>query len=68
MTTKHKPRKRGRPITYVMPPPIPDTLENIARAVLTTPSKKRHDWNFMKPGGDGYSTDTPLTRRSPKSK
>ena len=34
MTTKHKPRKRGRPITYVMPPPIPDTLHEILFPLL----------------------------------
>lgn len=28
-------------------PGIPDTLENIARSIVMTPSKKRHEWKFM---------------------
>ena len=31
-----------------MPEAIPDTPENIARAVLTAPHKK--DWDYLKPG------------------
>ena len=30
-----KPAQRGRPIKNTMPEPIPDTPQNIARAVLT---------------------------------
>ena len=48
MTKKPKRVKRGRPITYVMPPPIPDTPENIVRACMQGPP--RRDWDFMKPG------------------
>ena len=33
-------RGRGRPPTVIMPEPIPDTPENIARAVLTAPPQK----------------------------
>ena len=28
-------------------PGIPDTLENIARSIVMTPPKKRHEWKFM---------------------
>ena len=42
---KHSP---GRPPLLVMPEAIPDTPENIARAVLTSPPKK--DWDYLKPG------------------
>ena len=45
-------RKRGRPPVRVMPPPIPDTPENVARAIMQGPPKK--DWDFLKPGGAGY--------------
>ena len=41
-------RGRGRPRLYVMPEPIPDTPENIAKAILARPPKKQ--WNFEKPG------------------
>ena len=41
-------RGRGRPRTYVMPEPIPDTPENIAKAILARPPKKQ--WDFEKPG------------------
>ncbi len=41
-------RMRGRPVKYPMPEPIPDTLENVARAVLTTPPKKRDEWKYLK--------------------
>ena len=40
-------RSRGRPSTLVMPPPIPDTSANIARACIQGPPKK--DWNYLKP-------------------
>ncbi len=42
-----KGRKAGRPPTLTMPEPIPDTPENIAKAVLDTPPKKRHEWKFI---------------------
>ena len=29
-------------------PGIPDTLENVARALVKTPSKKPHEWKFLK--------------------
>ena len=36
----------GRP-PKPMPEPIPDTPENIARAILNTPPKRRKDWRFI---------------------
>lgn len=38
----------GRPVQNTMPDPIPDTMENIARAVLTTPPKQEHEWKYLK--------------------
>ena len=46
-----KPKKpRGRPPIKEMPEPIPDTPENVAKALLTTPPKKEEDWEYMKEG------------------
>ena len=33
--------RRGRPVTKTMPEPIPDTPENVARALLFTPAQER---------------------------
>ena len=49
MTEGKKP-KRGRP-PLPMPEPIPDTPENIARAILNTPPKKPHEWDYLKKYG-----------------
>ena len=46
-----QPGKRpvGRPPKYAdMLAPIPDTPENIARAVLNTPPKKEKDWKYLR--------------------
>ena len=43
-----KKRKRGRPVKYKMPEQIPDTPENVLRAVLNTPPKKEDEWEYMK--------------------
>ena len=45
---KNPKNKRGRPQVLVMPEPIPDTPENIARACMQAPPKK--NWDFLKPG------------------
>ena len=45
-------QKRGRPIEKPLPEPIPDTPENIARALLTTPPKKEEDWDYLKDAKD----------------
>lgn len=34
--------------TLEMPPPIPDTPEAVAKAVLNTPPKKNRDWRYLK--------------------
>ena len=47
---KLKPEPRGRPVEKPMPPPIPDTPENIARALLTTPPKGEDEWDYLKDG------------------
>ncbi len=33
-----------------LPDPIPDTPENILRAVLETPPKKIEEWKYLKDG------------------
>ena len=43
-----KKRGRGRPVEKEMPEPIPDTPENVARALLSTPPKEDGDWDYMK--------------------
>ncbi len=39
-------RKRGRPPVKTMPPPIPDTPENIALACMMGPPKT--EWDYLK--------------------
>lgn len=39
--------KVGRP-PRPMPDPIPDTPENIAKALLSTPQKKADEWVYLK--------------------
>ena len=46
-TVHQSKRGRGRPATYVMPDPIPDTPENIARAVLQSPTKPKGGWKYL---------------------
>lgn len=44
-----KPKKpRGRPTEKTMPEPIPDTPENVMRAILATPPKREDEWNYLK--------------------
>ncbi len=38
-------KPRGRPVKYTLPEPVPDTLENVARAIMQGPPKR--DWNFL---------------------
>ena len=40
-------RKRGRPVKYPMPDPIPDTPENIMKAILRMPPTNKRRWRFM---------------------
>lgn len=47
MTDQPK-RPRGRPVEKPMPEPIPDTPENIMRALLATPPKREDEWEYLK--------------------
>ena len=38
------------PLKRTMPEPIPDTPENIARALVTSPSKKPDEWRYLQDG------------------
>ena len=42
---KDKNRKRGRPVKLEMPPPIPDTPENVAKAIMQGPPK--NVWRYL---------------------
>ena len=62
--TDQKPKRhRGRPTARVMPDPIPDTPENVVRALCQGPPKPAGQWEFEKPGGAGYAS----ARRAPIS-
>ena len=41
-------RKRGRPEEKQWPKPIPDSPENIARALMSGPPKAEEDWEYLK--------------------
>ena len=43
-------RTRGRPVEKPLPAPIPDTPENVARALVSTPPKDEGDWDYLKTG------------------
>lgn len=43
---QRKPRRRGRP-ARPMPEPIPDTPENVVRALMTAPPKRRDGWDYL---------------------
>ena len=46
---KRRQRKgRGRPVVKEWPGQIPDTAENVAWAVLTTPPKENDEWAYIK--------------------
>lgn len=44
MTQPEKKRGPGRPVTKPMPKRIPDPAENVLKAVLATPSKRK--WRY----------------------
>ena len=46
--SEEKKRWRGRPVKNQMPEPIPDTMENVARAAMQGPPKK--DREYLKTG------------------
>ena len=43
---KSRSKPRGRPVKNTMPEPIPDTPENVARAIMKGPPKKV--WRYLK--------------------
>ncbi len=43
-------RPRGRPVEKAMPEPIPDSPENIARAIMAGPPKA--EWDYLKGEGE----------------
>ena len=45
-----KPVKRGRPVEHPMPELIPDTPENVARALVTSPpkGKGKGKWRYLR--------------------
>ena len=45
-----KKRPRGRPVEKRWPDQIPDTPENVAKALVKAKSKKRSDWKYLKEG------------------
>ena len=47
VSKKPKKAKRGRPVEYPIPELIPDTPENIMKAFLKTPPRKREEWKFV---------------------
>ena len=63
-TTSEPKRPRGRPPVRIMPDPIPDTPENVVRALCQGPPKPDGEWKFMNPDGAGYRQ--PPTRPAPR--
>ena len=49
-----------------MPAPIPDTPENVARALLTTPPQDDGDWDYLK--DREIEVAGALLRKTPKRK
>ena len=47
-TTEGPKRGRGRPVEKPMPELIPDTPENIMRAVLNAPPKREDEWRYLR--------------------
>ena len=41
-------RPKGRPVKLTMPSPIPDSPENVARALMSTPYTPYAEWEFVK--------------------
>ena len=51
MKGKEPKAKRGRPVQRAMPEPIPDTLGNVLRTLVTAPPKKKDEWYYLKESG-----------------
>ena len=43
---EQKKRERGRP-PKPLPEPIADAPENVAKAILETPPKRKKDWKYL---------------------
>ena len=52
-------RRRGSPVKYEMPPPIPDTAENVLKAIFAGPPAK--EWDYLK----GTDRDKPKNAKKP---
>ena len=50
--TQAEKKARGRPTEKTMPEPIPDTPENVMRAILSTPPKRQDEWKYLKETAD----------------
>ena len=48
MPAKKKGSKRGRPVEKPMPKRIPDTPENIAKAMFRVGRKSESEWRYLK--------------------
>ena len=44
-------RPRGRPVKYPLPGAIPDTPENVMRALLAAPPRRENDWDYIERTG-----------------
>ncbi len=42
-------RKRGRPVEKPEPDPIPNSLENVLRALVTAPPRREDEWGYLRP-------------------
>ncbi len=43
-----KPKRRGRPPVKPEPEPIPDSPENVLRALVTASPRAEDDWDYLK--------------------
>ena len=41
-------RKRGRPVEKPEPDPIPDSPENVLRALMTAPPRREDEWDYLR--------------------
>lgn len=48
---------KGRRSKLAMPKPIPDTPENVARALLSAPPKKPAEWEHLRKQGRADDKD-----------
>ena len=46
------PKPRGRPATKPMPEQIPDTPENVMKALVSAPPRAKNDWDYLKNSKD----------------